>query len=240
MHPMHVHLVRFQILDKTDIDTGLPIPLEPWEQTTWKDTVRVPGNSKARVIMDFEDYPGRFPYHCHILDHEDHEMMRQFQSINNPVNCVVNGFCDPGEDCVSCPADCAEVGGALCGNGLCEAGDGENCVTCAVDCAGKQTGQSPFCCGADDPQVSNPIGCGDDVNDGRCIDASDNLFCREAVRVSACCGDGLCEGQENLPSACDLDCIPLPEPGALSALAAGVGLLMLLDRTRRRKAANRG
>jgi hypothetical protein len=232
MHPMHVHLVRFQVLDKTDLNTGLPIPLEPWEQTTWKDTVRVPGNSKARVIMDFKEYPGRFPYHCHIIDHEDHEMMRQFQSINNSLNCLVDGFCGPGEDCVSCPADCAEVSGALCGNGLCEAGDGENCVTCPADCAGKQNGQSQFCCGADDPQVTNPIACGDDVNDDRCIDASANLFCREAVRVLACCGDGLCEGQENLPAACDLDCIPLPEPGVLSTLVAGGGLLLLLGRRR--------
>ena len=42
MHPMHVHLVKFQVLDKTDLATGQPIPLEPWESNTWKDTVRVP------------------------------------------------------------------------------------------------------------------------------------------------------------------------------------------------------
>jgi spore coat protein A len=232
MHPMHVHLVRFQVLDKTDLTTGLPIPLEPWEQNTWKDTVRVPGNSKARVIMDFEDYFGRFPFHCHILDHEDHEMMRQFQATNDPANCVVNGMCDYGEDCISCPADCAEVSGALCGNGLCEAGDGENCVTCPDDCAGKQNGGNPFCCGADDGAVSNPIGCGDDVDDDRCIDAGASLFCREAVRVRACCGDGLCEGQENLPSACDVDCIPLPEPGALTLWLAGAGFVLLIGRRR--------
>jgi hypothetical protein len=126
VHPMHVHLVKFQVLDKTDLTTGQPIPLQPWEDTTWKDTVRVPPRSKVRVIMDFEEYLGRFPFHCHILDHEDHEMMRQFQAINPTDSCVVNGSCDPGEDCVSCPADCGEVSGALCGNGLCEAGDGES------------------------------------------------------------------------------------------------------------------
>ncbi|HYQ70914.1 MAG TPA: DNRLRE domain-containing protein, partial [Gammaproteobacteria bacterium] len=71
MHPMHVHLVRFQILDKTDLTTGQPIPLEPWELYTWKDIVRIPANTKARIIMDFEDYLGRFPQHCHLLDHED-------------------------------------------------------------------------------------------------------------------------------------------------------------------------
>jgi spore coat protein A len=155
MHPMHVHLVKFQVLDKTDLNTGQPIPLEPWELNTWKDTVRVPPQSKARIIMDFQDYLGKFAYHCHILDHEDHEMMRQFQTINDAANCVVDGVCDPGEDCQSCPSDCGQVSGALCGNGLCEAGDGENCVTCAEDCAGKQKGAASkqFCCGFDDGQT---------------------------------------------------------------------------------------
>ncbi|MEN8207544.1 MAG: multicopper oxidase domain-containing protein, partial [Pseudomonadota bacterium] len=55
MHPMHVHLVRFQILSKTDLNTGQPIPLEPWEINTWKDIVRIPANASARIIMDFED-----------------------------------------------------------------------------------------------------------------------------------------------------------------------------------------
>ena len=38
MHPMHVHLVMFQILDRVDLTTGMPIPLQPWEINTWKDT----------------------------------------------------------------------------------------------------------------------------------------------------------------------------------------------------------
>jgi hypothetical protein len=141
-------------------------------------------------------------------------MMRQFQAIHDPANCVVNGVCDPGEDCVSCAADCAEVSGAACGNGLCEAGDGENCVTCPTDCAGKQNGQNQFCCGADDDQGANPIACGIDVNDDRCIDSRDNLFCRVAPRVRACCGDALCEGAETLSAACDVDCNPVATPTA--------------------------
>jgi spore coat protein A len=211
VHPMHVHLVRFQVLDKVDINSGQPIPLEPWEAGTWKDTVRVPGKSKVRVIMDFEDYLGKFPYHCHILDHEDHEMMRQFQTTNEPTNCIVNGVCDPGEDCVICPEDCGQVSGGACGNGLCEAGDGENCATCPADCAGKQNGSinNQFCCGADDGQVTNPVACGTDLADDRCIDAAAGLFCRVAPRVLACCGDKLCEGQET-GASCQIDCAPLP------------------------------
>lgn len=212
-HPMHVHLVRFQILDKVDIATGNPIALEPWELNTWKDTVWVPPNSRVRIIMDFEDYLGRFPQHCHILDHEDHEMMRQFQTVNDPAGCVVDGVCGAGEDCVSCPADCARVSGALCGNGLCEAGDGENCANCPQDCAGRQNGNPSrqYCCGANDGQVTNPIGCDVGAVDNRCIDASANLFCREAVRVSACCGDALCEGQET-EASCAVDCAAEPPP----------------------------
>ena len=211
-HPMHVHLVRFQIVSKTDMTTGQPIPLQPWEENTWKDIVHIPANTTARIIMDFEDYAGRFPNHCHLLDHEDHEMMRQFQASYDPAYCEVNGICEPGEDCQSCAADCAQVSGALCGNGLCEAGDNENCVTCPADCAGKQTGSASkqFCCGFDDGEVTNPpgwSGCGVDVDDDRCIDASANLFCRVTERVSACCGDKLCEGAETI-SSCANDCDP--------------------------------
>ena len=208
-HPMHVHLVRFQIVSKTDMTTGQPIPLQPWEENTWKDIVHIPANTKARIIMDFEDYAGRFPNHCHLLDHEDHEMMRQFQASFDPALCNNDGSCDPGEDCVSCAADCGQVSGALCGNGLCEAGDGENCLTCPGDCAGKQTGSTAkqFCCGFDDGQANGAIGCGVDVNDDRCIDSGANLFCRVTTRVSACCGDKLCEGAETIAS-CANDCDP--------------------------------
>jgi spore coat protein A len=202
MHPMHVHLVRFQILSKERLD-GTPMSLKPWEVDTWKDTVRVPAQSRTRIIMDFEDYPGRFPQHCHILDHEDHEMMRQFQASRDPANCVINGVCDAGEDCISCAADCAEVSGAACGNGLCEAGDGENCLNCPADCGGKAKGKNAFCCGAG----SDTIGCGVDAGDDRCIDPRSNLFCREAPRVRACCGDALCEGAETVAS-CTVDCDP--------------------------------
>ena len=149
MHPMHVHLVQFQVLDRKNLTTGAAMALDPHEIDTWKDTVKVPPNSVVRIIARFEDYPGRFPYHCHILDHEDHEMMRQFQTINPPSANCGNGSCDVGEDAISCSDDCAQVSGARCGNGLCEIGDGEDCLTCAADCAGKQKGSSSkqFCCG---------------------------------------------------------------------------------------------
>ncbi len=197
MHPMHIHLVMFQVLERLDRTTGEPLPLEAWEQKTWKDTVRVEPGTVVRVIARFEDYPGRFAYHCHLLDHEDHEMMRQFQATHDPAACDGDGACELGEDCVSCPADCATVSGAACGNGLCEVGDGEDCTTCPGDCAGGDGGA--FCCGAD-------VGC----DDARCT--ADGFFCRAAPRVAACCGDRLCEGQESV-AGCFVDCGEPCEPG---------------------------
>lgn len=88
MHPMHVHLVFFQVLDRqpfTIVDdvvvpTGTPTGPGPTEQG-WKDTVQVAPYEMVRVIARFEDYTGLFAYHCHILEHEDHEMMRQFRAV---------------------------------------------------------------------------------------------------------------------------------------------------------------
>jgi len=101
-----VQLVQFQVLDKVDKFTGQPIPLKPWEINTWKDTVLVPPSSKVHVITRFEDSPGKFVYHCHILDHE---MMCQFQTTHNPANCNNNGLCEDGEGRISCATDCAQV-----------------------------------------------------------------------------------------------------------------------------------
>lgn len=193
LHPMHVHLVMFQVLDRN----GLASQRSAWEVNTWKDTVRVPPQGRVRIIMKFDDYLGKFPYHCHILDHEDHEMMRQFQAINNPANCNNNGVCNAGEDCRGCPNDCRQVSGAFCGNGLCEPGDGEDCLSCGADCNGKQKGSALFCCG--DGAGTNPVGCAD----SRC--SSGSFYCRTTPRVPACCGDKLCEGLETT-SSCGVDC----------------------------------
>jgi FtsP/CotA-like multicopper oxidase with cupredoxin domain len=65
-HPFHLHGFRFQVLD---ID-GVPMPYR-----SWKDTVNVPKHATVRFIVRFDDYPGRWMFHCHILDHEDHGMM---------------------------------------------------------------------------------------------------------------------------------------------------------------------
>jgi spore coat protein A len=91
-HPIHLHLVRFQILDRRRIDTGAFLtdrtlrfignqePVGPTE-AGWKDTVRVPSGTLTRIIVPFRGYPGRYVWHCHILEHEDNEMMRPYEII---------------------------------------------------------------------------------------------------------------------------------------------------------------
>ena len=37
----------------------------------------------TRIIAKFDSFTGKYPYHCHILEHEDHEMMRQFQVVES-------------------------------------------------------------------------------------------------------------------------------------------------------------
>ena len=91
-HPMHMHLVFFQILDRDGFTRGTGgeiIPdgtpqAPPLEESGWKDTAMVAPNEILRVIARFDDYEGLYAYHCHILEHEDHEMMRQFRVVPEP------------------------------------------------------------------------------------------------------------------------------------------------------------
>jgi bilirubin oxidase len=65
-HPFHLHGFQFQILDRN----GVPEPFR-----AWKDMVNVRKHEIVRFIVRYDDYPGQWMYHCHILDHEDHGMM---------------------------------------------------------------------------------------------------------------------------------------------------------------------
>jgi FtsP/CotA-like multicopper oxidase with cupredoxin domain len=65
-HPFHLHGFQFQVLDRNGV---------PEKQRRWKDTVNVPKHESVRIIVRYDDNPGRWMFHCHILDHEDHGMM---------------------------------------------------------------------------------------------------------------------------------------------------------------------
>jgi spore coat protein A len=109
-HPMHLHLTRFQVVDRWTFDVAAytadaksaqaadqpnPSPLDPKysprlvkkgvapEERGWKDTVRANPGQFTRIRVKFDLPPGvsapqRYVYHCHILEHEDNDMMRPY------------------------------------------------------------------------------------------------------------------------------------------------------------------
>ena len=95
IHPFHIHQVQFQVLDRRLFDvlhylaTGEILYLDdavaPEEnEMGWKDTVKVLPQMITRVIVRFGPFPGFYVYHCHILEHEDMDMMRPFQILQSP------------------------------------------------------------------------------------------------------------------------------------------------------------
>lgn len=89
-HPIHLHLVQFQILKRRPFDvtyynttgeikyTG-PAEYPDSNERGWKDTVRANPGYITSIIAPFTDFTGVYPWHCHILEHEDHEMMRPYK-----------------------------------------------------------------------------------------------------------------------------------------------------------------
>ena len=80
-HPVHIHGLQFQIIDRslTDVDP------EVWETVKegfvdegWQDTFLLLPGMKVNVLLKFEDYTGMYIYHCHNLEHEDMGMMRNY------------------------------------------------------------------------------------------------------------------------------------------------------------------
>jgi spore coat protein A len=94
-HPIHLHLVQFQVLDRQNFNLPLyvatqgsqlqlmgdPMPPDPNEMG-WKDTVRANTGQLTRIIARFDALPDdrirKFMWHCHILEHEDNSMMRPY------------------------------------------------------------------------------------------------------------------------------------------------------------------
>jgi spore coat protein A len=88
-HPIHLHMVRFQILDRRNFSvddyladesvryTG-PITAPGQHEMGWKDIVQCPPETITRIIVPFRGYAGRYLWHCHILEHEANDMMRPY------------------------------------------------------------------------------------------------------------------------------------------------------------------
>jgi spore coat protein A len=102
VHPIHLHLVQFQVLNRQAFDAktfattgklnllGIPMPPESNERPAWKDTIKTYGGMVTRVIAKFDlpagtvAKPGdefRYVWHCHVLEHEDNEMMRPYKVV---------------------------------------------------------------------------------------------------------------------------------------------------------------
>ncbi len=73
-HPMHLHGVFFQVLQRSGGRNQLTAA-----ENGWKDTVLVMPGETVRVVVPFENNTGKFVFHCHNLEHEDDGMMLQYQ-----------------------------------------------------------------------------------------------------------------------------------------------------------------
>ncbi|NLK94454.1 MAG: multicopper oxidase domain-containing protein [Clostridiales bacterium] len=93
-HPIHIHLIQFKILGRTPFDvqkytnegilefTGPMVPPHDYE-TGFKDTCDAEVGMVTKLIMHFTGFYGNYVWHCHFLEHEDHDMMRPMKVIDN-------------------------------------------------------------------------------------------------------------------------------------------------------------
>lgn len=93
IHPIHLHLVRFQVLDRQLFDVGQyqrtgtlrtfgSVSVPQGYGQGWKDTVQAAPSMVTRIIVRFEGFTGRYVWHCHVLEHAAHEMMRPFEIVS--------------------------------------------------------------------------------------------------------------------------------------------------------------
>jgi bilirubin oxidase len=76
-HPIHLHLVMFEVLHRRPAGRGVSGP-EASERGLKDTVIAYPGMTTVRAHFD---KPGLFVWHCHMLGHEDHEMMRPFRVV---------------------------------------------------------------------------------------------------------------------------------------------------------------
>jgi spore coat protein A len=90
-HPMHLHLVQFQIVERQGFDVqamlngtlkSVGAPRKPHaNEAGWKDTAVVNPGDMLTIVVRFEGYTGRYVFHCHMLEHEDNDMMRPYEVV---------------------------------------------------------------------------------------------------------------------------------------------------------------
>jgi spore coat protein A len=91
-HPMHLHLVQFQILERRGFNpvafgngalqlVGISRPPAA-NEAGWKDTAIVNPREVLTIVVRFEGFTGRYVFHCHMLEHEDNDMMRPYEVVS--------------------------------------------------------------------------------------------------------------------------------------------------------------
>jgi spore coat protein A len=90
-HPMHLHLVQFQIVERQGFNVPamlkgklefVGVPRKPHaNEAGWKDTATVNPGDVLTILARFEGYTGRYVFHCHMLEHEDNDMMRPYEVV---------------------------------------------------------------------------------------------------------------------------------------------------------------
>jgi spore coat protein A len=95
VHPIHMHQAMFRVVERFAFNTAQylldrkggrtpafknyiigPAMPAPAEENGWKDTVKANPDQLTRIAVKWLDYAGNYVYHCHILEHEEHDMMR--------------------------------------------------------------------------------------------------------------------------------------------------------------------
>ncbi|MED1562248.1 copper oxidase [Alkalihalobacillus alcalophilus ATCC 27647 = CGMCC 1.3604] len=92
-HPVHIHLIQFQVLGHQAFDLSLynetgeiqligPMIPPKENERGWKDTIAAPAGQITKLICRFAPYAGLYVWHCHILEHEDYDMMRPMRVVD--------------------------------------------------------------------------------------------------------------------------------------------------------------
>jgi blue copper oxidase len=78
IHPLHIHGLQFQVLERQGGIAGYETVRDGYLDEGWKDTVLLMPGERIKLLMRFEDFTGKYVYHCHNLEHEDAGMMRNY------------------------------------------------------------------------------------------------------------------------------------------------------------------
>jgi spore coat protein A, manganese oxidase len=92
-HPIHLHQVRFQMLDRRPISVPTylsdgtlayigPAVAPMKQEAGWKHTARVESRGVTLIAVRFDGHAGRFVWHCHTLEHAANEMMRPYEIVS--------------------------------------------------------------------------------------------------------------------------------------------------------------